>query len=309
MKIATVTLNPAIDRNILYEDSLKLGQLNRVDSAVVNAGGKGINVSRMLKKLGKDTFVYGFNGGRSGKMMTDILEEEGIGCSFTKTVCETRMNVKITDSDGNETEINEKGGPIRDEEYKELMKTLVGSTADVFIIGGSTPSGLEADTVKKIVSALKLRGKNVITDISGKPLKEAVEARPYLIKPNREEFSQLLGYTPEDEKYPEEAINFYNRTGVEIILTLGKKGAVYSGRAGNYRIVNPEIKPKGFSGAGDTFLAAYVYAVCEEKDIRSALQFAAAASLSKVSLEGTTLPDREMIDGNLDKIKVFEIQF
>ncbi len=307
MKIATVTLNPAIDRNILYQKSMVPGELHRVDPAIVNAGGKGINVSRMLKKLDVDTDVYGFNGGFVGKMMEDILSEEGIKCSFTPTCCETRMNIKITDSDSKETEINEKGGPVTEEEFKSLMSTLTSSDADLFIIGGSTPDGLGADTVRKIVAALKLRGKNVITDISGKSLTEAVEARPYLIKPNREEFCQLLGYTPNEDKYVEEAISFYGKTGIEIILTLGKKGAVYSGRAGNYRIINPEVKAKGFSGAGDTFLASYVYAVTNDMDIRNALRFASAASLSKVELEGTILPDKKMIEGNICRVEVKEI--
>ncbi|MBR5322910.1 MAG: 1-phosphofructokinase family hexose kinase [Clostridia bacterium] len=307
MRIATVTLNPAIDRNIIYENSLTAGQLNRVNSAVVNAGGKGINVSRMLKKLKMDTQIYGFNGGRAGKMLEDILRDEGIECEFTPTECETRMNIKITDSESKETEINEKGGPVKEEEFKKLMSILLNSPADIFIIGGSTPFGLESDTVRRITAALKLRGKTVITDISGSSLVEAVKERPYLIKPNREEFSQLLGYTPEDDKCAEEAIGFYNKTGIEIILTLGKKGAVYSGRAGNYRVINPEVKAKGFSGAGDTFLASYVYAVCNDMDIRKSLAFASAASLSKVELEGTNLPDKEAIENNIPRVKVFEI--
>ncbi len=307
MRIATVTLNPAIDRNIIYEKSLAVGELNRVNSAVVNAGGKGINVSRMLKKLNEDTHIYGFNGGKVGKMLIEILEEEGIKCEFTPTECETRMNIKITDAESRETEINEKGGPVSEKEFKELMSTLLDSPADIFIIGGSTPFGLESDTVRRITAALKLRGKNVITDISGSSLVEVVKERPYLIKPNREEFGQLLGYTPEEDKYVEEAIGFYNKTGIEIILTLGKKGAVYSGRAGNYRVINPEVKAKGFSGAGDTFLASYVYAVCNDMDIRNALAFASAASLSKVELEGTNLPDKLTIENNLPRVNVFEV--
>ncbi len=307
MRIATVTLNPAIDRNIIYENSLTAGELNRVGSAVVNAGGKGINVSRMLKKLGENTHIYGFNGGRIGKMLEDILLEEGIKCEFTPTLCETRMNIKITDKENKETEINEKGGPVGLEEFKKLMSLLLNSPAEIFIIGGSTPFGLDSDTVRKITAALKLRGKKVITDISGSSLVEAVKERPYLIKPNREEFGQLLGYTLEEDKYVEEAISFYNKTGIEIILTLGKKGAIYSGRAGNYRIINPEVKAKGFSGAGDTFLASYVYAVCNDMDIRRALQFASAASLSKVELEGTNLPDKATVEKNIPRVNVYEI--
>ena len=179
------------------------------------------------------------------------------------------------------------------------------SDCDVFIIGGSTPKGLPVDTVKQIVGILKARGKTVICDISGEPLKAAVENKPYLIKPNRQEFCELIGRVPED--YINEAINFYNSTGIEILLTLGKKGAVYSGRAGNCTVKNPEIKPKGFTGAGDTFLASYVYALAEEKTFVEAVKFASAASLSKIELEGTNLPDIEHINKNIDKVSVSQL--
>lgn len=308
MKIATVTLNPAIDRNIVYHGSFKAGELNRVNNAVVNAGGKGINVSRMLKKLGYDAYTYGFVGGYQGKMLCDMLEKEGIsGNLFTQTAAETRLNVKITDENGIETEINENGGPILEEEYLSLADTLKKSDADVFIIGGSTPKGLADDTVKRIVGMLKMQGKLVICDVSGQPLIKAVEIAPYMIKPNREEFCTLLGYTPKDEEYLEQAKDFYNRTGIEILLTLGKKGAVYSGRAGNYLVKGTEVTPKGFSGAGDTFLASYVYALSNDMPIREALRFGCAASLSKVCLEGTNLPDRADIESRLKDVTVENI--
>lgn len=305
MKIATVTLNPAIDRSILYSEEFLPGELNRVNSATVNAGGKGVNVSRMLKKLGKDSDIYGFAGGYVGQMLCSMLKEEGLGNSFTETSAETRMNIKITDKNGKETEINENGGPISQCELDALLKGLKESDSDVFIIGGSTPKGLPDDTVKQIVGILKARGKTVICDISGQPLKFAIENKPYLIKPNRQEFCGLLGYTPDD--YVMEAINFYNSTGIEILLTLGKKGAVYSGRAGNCIVKNPEITPKGFTGAGDTFLASYVYMLSMEKPFHEAIKFASAASLSKVELTGTNLPDIEHINRNIDKVTVNQL--
>ncbi|MBE6717747.1 MAG: 1-phosphofructokinase family hexose kinase [Ruminococcaceae bacterium] len=304
MKIATLTLNPAIDRNILYEEKLCVGGLNRVSNTKINAGGKGINVSRMLKRLGYDSYVYGFNGGRTGRMLDELLAEEGIIPDFTETVAETRMNIKITDISGSETEINEKGGPVSDEEYDNLIAKLKKSDAEVVIIGGSTPYGLKADTVRKIVSILKLQGKQVITDVSGESLKQAILANPYLIKPNRDEFCQLMGEDIDDGEIADRAREFYNTTGIEIILTLGKNGAYYFGRCGNYRITNPEVKAKGFSGAGDTFLASYIYSVCSGSDIREALKFASAASLSKVELEGTNLPCIEHIKANLEKVTI-----
>ena len=307
MKIATVTLNPAIDRNILYDLTLKTGELNRIEKVKVNAGGKGINVSRMLKKLGENSYIYGLNGGYNGKMIVEMLKEEGIESHFTPTKAETRMNIKITDNSSKETEINEMGGPVSNDELEALIETLKKSDAQIFIIGGSTPKPLESDTVKKITAILKSRGKIVICDVSGEPLKKAVEAKPYLIKPNREEFCSLIGFTPKDEEYEQQAIRFYNETGVEIILTLGKRGAIYSGRAGNWIVKNPEIKPKGFTGAGDTFLASYVYMLVNEAPFDVAFKFASAASLSKVELEGTEMPEIDHIMSNLSKVTVKQI--
>ena len=306
MNIATVTLNPAIDRNIIYEGNLAVGSLNRVRSAVVNAGGKGINVSRMLKNLGIDTHVYGFIGGQCGKMLTDMLSEEGIISEFTETCAETRLNIKITDALSKETEINEYGGPVTKGELDLLLNTLKKTPADIVIIGGSTPYGLGDDTVRLLVSSLKLLGKTVITDVSGQSLIEAVKARPYLIKPNKAEFCQLLGYTPENDGYCDVAAKFYSDTGIEVILTLGSDGAFYAGRAGCYRLYNPKVKPKGFSGAGDTFLASFVYAVTSDMDIRNALLFASAASLAKVELCGTNLPVKDEVISNLHRIKLEE---
>ncbi len=304
MKIATVTLNPALDRSIYFEDVLKPGELNRIDRAQISAGGKGINVSRMLKKLDTGSYVYGFVGGKCGKMLTEMLEDEGIRTDFTITSAETRMNVKITEKSGRETEINERGGPVKQDELCMLTEKVKKSHAEIFVISGSTPCGLDDYTVKRIAGILKMQGKQVICDVSGQPLKAAVEIRPYLIKPNRSEFCELLGYQIDEKDYANEAVRFYNESGIEVLLTLGKQGAVYSGRGGNYAIKNPQIKPKGFSGAGDTFLAGYIYSLINEQPLIEALRFAAAASYSKVGLMGTQLPDLSLIESNLNKISV-----
>ena len=111
----------------------------------------------------------------------------------------------------------------------------------------------------------------------------------------------------DEDEYEKYAVKFYNETGIEIILTLGKKGAIYSGRAGNWLVKNPEIKPKGFTGAGDTFLASYIYMLVNETPFDEAIKFASAASLTKVGLEGTELPTKEQILNNLSKVTVKQI--
>jgi len=304
MNIATITLNPALDRNILIGEVFEKEKLNLTESVSLNAGGKGINVSRMLKKLGVGSEVYGFCGGRNGKILCDILNEEGIKTYLTETKAETRMNIKLIDSLSTETEINEKGGPVSQTELDSLIKRIENSSADVFVIGGSTPRGLESTTCKIITEILKKRNKRVVTDISGEPLKNVISALPSLIKPNRDEFSYLLGYTPDEDGFIKESCRFYEENGIEVILTLGKKGAVYSGKGGNYRIINPEVKPLGFSGAGDTFLASYLYAESEGMKTEEVLKFASAASLSKVELEGTKLPDMKHIYSNINRVCV-----
>lgn len=295
----TLTLNPALDRT-MYFDTFVSGGLNRaVAPSRLTLGSKGINVSRFLSVCGQTAPAYGFAGGSMGQQMLAMLKEEGIETRFVPTAAETRLNVKMITADGVGTEANERGGPITEEERDALLTSLTeqaradreaGNTA-WFFVGGSIPQGVEKSVYYRLVENLRKCGAHVLLDCDGEALKKGIKARPHLIKPNLFELSQLVG-NPEltEGQVVENCWKLYRETAVRILCTMGGKGAVYAGPQGVYSVDAPRVAVRGFTGAGDTFLASFVYAVCRGEDITQSLAFAAGCAGAKVEMPGSEMP-------------------
>ena len=189
MKIATLTLNPAVDRTMYCGGGLKPGALNRsVAPSVTTHGGKGTNVSCVLKILGIESTAYGFIGGDNGDLFLKLIEPYNIKTDFTKTRCESRMNVKIISENGGPTEFNEAGGPIDENERREILDKIgnVINDADLFFMGGSVPPGVEKSIYRDIINLGGDRTKFII-DCDGEALRLCMEnaKKPYMIKPNQ----------------------------------------------------------------------------------------------------------------------------
>lgn len=321
MRAVTLTLNPALDK-AMYFSSFKVGELNRADYSLVTLGSKGINISRVLHLFGADAPALGFEGGDNGRVMTGMLDGEGIRHRFVRTAAPTRMNVKLI-SGGTCTEANEKGGPVTPEEAGELLSLLERETRDAgcIFLGGSIPSGMEKDIYARLVQMARENSCQAFLDCDGKALEYGLEARPYMIKPNLYELDLLTGDTtvlPRDKKDFEKAadglcrrcMDIYKSKGTRIICTLGGDGALYAGPEGGFYVSSPKVELRGFAGAGDTFLASFCAASwgyaneATAGDIKSAMRFASSAAASKVELEGTTLPGREGMGKFLDTVSV-----
>ena len=293
-EIISVTLNPALDRTMRFNTFLP-GELNRAVDTSLSAGGKGINLSRMLKKCGVNSPAFGFAGGRCGRIICDVLREEGIDTRFTETVSETRMNIKIITDNGETTEANETGGPIESGELDTLCNALYKSTGSgkLVVLGGSIPQGVDKSVYNSIIKELKKRGARTILDCDGEALIHGIEAKPCLIKPNNKELSNYLGKKIETiTEAVEGAACLYVDKSVEILCTLGKSGAVFAGKDGLYTVSSPVVEMKSFAGAGDAFLAAFLYMREHTGSIPEALRFAASAAAVKVTLKGTIFPER-----------------
>lgn len=294
MEIITLTLNPALDRTMRF-GSFKAGELNRALSSSLSAGGKGINVSRMLNKCGAVSPAYGFAGGRCGALLQKILKAEGIETRFTETEAETRINIKIITETGETTEANEQGGPVRKDEIDRLTRSLYRSTVcgKLFVLGGSIPQPVDKGVYNSIIRGLKKRGARTVLDCDGEALRLGMDAKPDLIKPNNHELGNYLNKKIETvSEAGEAAACLYVDKSVEILCTLGKKGAVYAGKDGLYTVTSPEVDAKSFAGAGDSFLAAFLYMREKTLNVPDSLRFAASAAAVKVTLEGTVFPER-----------------
>ncbi len=311
MKIATLTLNPCIDKTLYFGDAFRLDALNRAAYAMTNAGGKGINVARIYRRLGIRATAYGFAGGSVGKMLCDLLATEDIPVSFTETSCDTRMCVKLIDAGGVCTEANEAGGPMLDVEYDALKRELdrfvsvciEENEEGILFAGGSVPAGLEKSAYRDLISGInRASGGRVrfILDADGEALREGLKSSPWLIKPNAFELSGLVGYEITGKTAMEKARNaakasrrIASEYHTSVLCTLGGDGAVYTDAAGSTYVNAPRVTLRGFTGAGDTFLASFVFAYEKNgRDIPSALCFASSAAAAKVELAGTEMPDK-----------------
>lgn len=303
MNYNTITLNPAIDRTV-YLDTLTDGELNRSTASVTMAGGKGINVSRMLNILGAETIAFTFIGGNSGKLLQAFLDEEGITHSAVQTNAETRQNIKIIESSDRCTEINSAGGPVTKQELQAMLDNIENAAKkdDMWIIAGSCPQGVDKSVYNIIVSLLKTKGCKTALDCDGEALKIGLKARPALIKPNLRELEGLVGKPLKTQKdIVEAAACVYVENSVEVVCTLGDKGALYVGDEGKFLTDTPKVKVKGFAGAGDTFLAGFLCMRGRGMPVENSLAFAAAAAAAKVELPCSAAPDIKQIEKYIDR--------
>ena len=206
--IYTVTLNPALDKTATVEN-LRLDSVNRISELRVDPGGKGINVSKVVRELGVKTVAIALLGGHTGTMLRNMLAELGIECKVLEVEGETHTNLKIKDPAlKTNTDINEPGPEVTDEQLRGMLDGLVGEvgSGDIVVLSGSLPRGAAADTYKVWVAALKKTGAKVYLDADGDKLVRGIEAKPDLIKPNEIELGAMMGRTLDaDEKIVEAA--------------------------------------------------------------------------------------------------------
>ncbi len=294
MNYLTVTLNPAIDKTYLI-DALDVGELNRLPSPTTNAGGKGINSARMLAVLGEDVTAMSLADDAFRRMTSG----EKFKSEIINVACGVRTCTKLIDSRGVGTELNERGGPVTPDEFERFAaryRELVDENTCV-LLGGSSPQGVEKNVYNFLIKEAKLRGATVAIDCDGEVFRQAVSERPHLVKPNAAElgeyFSTKLSTIPQVMEY---ARKFYTETGIEIVSTVGGKGAVYVGRSGEFAVNAPKITVRGFAGAGDSFLAAFVSRVGRGERVENALRYASAVGAAKAATEGTSAPTLELVE-------------
>ncbi|MCC3167258.1 1-phosphofructokinase [Streptococcus sanguinis] len=254
--IYTVTLNPSIDY-IVRLDKVLIGSVNRMDSDDKFAGGKGINVSRVLKRLGIENTATGFIGGFTGKFITDILEEEGISSHFVEVEQDTRINVKIK-ADA-ETEINGPGPEISSQKLEELEKFLSSLTSgDTVVFAGSSPKNLGNVVYKKLIGLTRKTGAQVVCDFEGQTLLDSLEFEPLLVKPNNHELGDIFGVKLESlDQIESYARQILDKGAQHVIISMAGDGALLVTRDGAYFAKPIKGNVKNSVGAGDSMVAGF----------------------------------------------------
>ncbi|MBP2623163.1 1-phosphofructokinase [Streptococcus oricebi] len=273
--IYTVTLNPSIDY-IVRLDEVKVGSVNRMDSDDKFAGGKGINVSRVLKRLDIDSKATGFIGGFTGKFITDILASEGIAGDFVQVAEDTRINVKIK-ADA-ETEINGAGPTISPAELDGLKKILAALTAaDTVVFAGSSPKNLGNAIYKELIELTRQTGAQVVCDFEGQTLIDSLAFEPVLVKPNNHELGDIFGVTltelPDIEKYARQLLE---QGAQQVIISMAGDGALLVTKEASYFAQPIKGQVKNSVGAGDSMVAGFTGKLVQTGDVLEAFKWGVA---------------------------------
>ncbi|MBS8264502.1 1-phosphofructokinase [Mesobacillus boroniphilus] len=299
--IYTLTLNPSVDY-IVEADEIQLGGLNRSSNETKLPGGKGINVSRVLRSLGVDNKATGFLGGFTGKYVEEFLIGEDVQTSFVKVEGDTRINIKL--KAGSETEINAPGPEISTLAIESLKEQIMQmGNEDYLVLAGSIPSSMPESIYEEIVQICKKTGAEVIVDAEGDLLKNILDYRPFLIKPNHHELGQLFN---KEITNADEAI-FYGKKLVEagaknVIVSLAGKGAVYINEHDAYKAAVPQGEVKSSVGAGDSMVAGFVAQYLKTGDRKEAFRYSVASGSATAFSIGLCTPDK--VEQLLQEVKI-----
>jgi 1-phosphofructokinase len=273
--IYTITLNPSVDYIVRLEN-LKTGLVNTVDEEMKIAGGKGVNVTKVLKRLGHESTALGFVGGFTGQFIEQSLKEEALHSNFIHVNGDTRINIKL--KNGEETEINGLSPVITESDIEQLFTQLSQTVAgDVVVMAGSVPSSVDQAIYSRILQALP-DGVQAIVDTKGKALKEVVRAKPFLVKPNHHELGDLFDV---DITSVAEAVEYGKKVqemgAKNVIVSLAGDGAVLI-TAEDVLFGNVPIgKVQNSVGAGDSVVAGFLSKYIETENLKDAFQSGIAA--------------------------------
>jgi 1-phosphofructokinase len=287
--IITVTPNPSVDRTLVVP-TLRRGEVNRADAGQMDAGGKGVNVSRALAANDVATRAVLPLAGPDGRLLGELLSETGISFVAVPVEGPTRSNISVVEPDGTLTKINAAGHALTADEVEAILDAATTDSAGVtWVVGcGSLPPDTRPDFYASLIERGRAMGASVAIDSSGKPFDACLGSRPDLVKPNLEELAELVG-RPLDTI--DEVVQAASEVRVDgprtIVVSLGAHGAVLVGDDDAVLAIPPPIVPQSNVGAGDSLLAGFLAGGGRGAEaLRRGVAYGSAAA----SLPGTTMP-------------------
>ena len=306
--ITTVTLNAAIDKAYYMKQEIVGGTVMRVKKVQNTAGGKGLNVARVVKLCGEKVLATGIVGGFNGQYLEQMLTEDGVSHNFLHIKSETRSCINILDDRFGSTEFLEPGFEMTQDEEAEFLDLFRGLIAqsDIVTISGSVPKGLSANIYEKMIELVKNQEKLVILDTGGNLLATGLLAKPTVIKPNREELEALLGKDIESLSVAAAYAAQLSKSGIPfVIVSLGKDGAllacgegVFHGRCAR------KVKIYNTVGCGDAMVGGFAVALFREYPPDQALKYAIAAATANAMSEKTGSFDPKVLNDLFENITV-----
>lgn len=305
--IATLTLNPSLDRTVTVEE-LVMDEANRWTSLRRDPGGKGINVSRVIHELGGKTVAYGFIGGIDGETLKHLLKQQGVPFEFTSIKGEIRSNFIIADLETcRQTRIDAPGPNIMRHELQKLVQKIrhISPKPDFLVFAGSVPPAVPDDIYRQLIESAKSNGIKTVLDSDNKWLKEGIKAKPNVIKPNIHEAEELLETHLKSETAIVNALKLLIDKGIEVaVISRGKQGLMACNGDMVLKAIPPEVEVRSTVGAGDSTIAGLVLKLNEGLGLDEACRWAVAAGTAATLTPGTELCRREDVEMLLPKVKI-----
>jgi 1-phosphofructokinase len=305
--IITVTLNPMVDRTMHFP-RLQVGELNRASASRVDLGGKGVNVSSLLRRFEVDSVVMGLIAGTMGRLLRDGLQAQGYDCDFVEVAGETRSNVTVIDEATRvTTKLNEAGPTIDEPALLALQERLLQRTrsGDLVVFSGSLPPGVPPNTYERLIRAVHTREALAILDTSGPALALGCAAAPEFIKPNDDEAADLVSLPFETAGQWVRGVRAILQLGPQrVLLSLGRQGALLADRDGIWWGQPPSIVEVSAVGAGDALMAAGLWAWNRGHGAEEILHWAVAAGTATAMEDGSSMPTQERIRETYAQVRV-----
>ncbi|KEZ87823.1 1-phosphofructokinase [Lacrimispora celerecrescens] len=309
--IVTVTMNPAIDKTVDI-DRFERGDLNRIERVELDAGGKGINVSKTIRELGGESIAMGFVGGTSGTIIKHVLADQNIQTDFVEVKGETRTNLKIVEENGEVTELNEPGPEVSKEQLEDLLDRLNGyaNPYTLFVLAGSIPAGIPTDIYRRITEEVHRKGAKVLLDADGPLFAESLKAAPDMLKPNRSELERYyqMDYRASEQELVSMGEKLLDHGTDMVAISLGQMGALFLTGDKRYRCPGLRVKAHSTVGAGDALVGAMAYAWNEKLPLETCIRLCMGASAGAVTSIGTKPPHRSLVDELMQQVELLEIQ-
>ena len=311
--ILTVTLNAAIDRTVAVPN-FRLGQRHRAVESRTVAGGKGVNVARALKLLGRPVIATGLVGGSTGTRIVERLAEESILNDFTQIGGESRTNLAVVDpTNGEQTEINERGPQVTPEEVDSFVEKLLylAQGASMCVLAGSIPPGCDPDVYARLVTELKSLGVIAVLDSDGEQMRAGLRAGPAVVVPNVLEAEEAVGYEFNDADDRVMALSSLIEMGAgEAIITSADGCAAIVGEGHErrrYEVSIEPMEPISAVGSGDAFLAGYVAARYERASANDCLIRGVACGAESTQHFGAGTLDPREVERIASRVSVSEL--
>lgn len=298
--VLTITLNPSVDKSSSVQNIVPDKKL-RCNSPKYEAGGGGVNVSRGLKRLGIVSDVFFTSGGRTGRLLEDLLQAEQLNISPFHIGEETRENFMVLDTASNKQyRFGFPGERLTQTEQKGILTRIMvmNPFPDFVVISGSLPAETDQDFIRQLVGTCKSKGSKVIIDTSGEALKTAVEEGVFLIKPNIGELAALVGKEKLEETDVDEAAQFIISQGKAeiVVVSLGSRGAVLFSANEKIQIAAPDVEVKSTVGAGDSMVAGMLSVLIQGGNYKEILSMGIACGSATTMAEGTGLFKKENVE-------------